>query len=93
MKCILAIRSFLFYLGYVSSLILYASLCLIVGPFMSLRTRYNFFLKWNVFVMFWLRLVCGIHMRVQGRENIPGRPMVILSNHQSTWETLYFYLC
>ncbi len=30
----------------------------------------------------------GIDYRVEGRENIPDRPAVILSKHQSAWETV-----
>ena len=42
----------------------------------------------------WLRVatwgakaICGVHARVQGRENLPDGAVVMLSKHQSTWET------
>jgi 1-acyl-sn-glycerol-3-phosphate acyltransferase len=31
-----------------------------------------------------------VHYRVVGRDNLPTRPAVVLSKHQSTWETLAF---
>jgi 1-acyl-sn-glycerol-3-phosphate acyltransferase len=34
--------------------------------------------------------ILGIRCRVEGRENLPARPAVILSKHQSAWETLAF---
>jgi 1-acyl-sn-glycerol-3-phosphate acyltransferase len=34
--------------------------------------------------------VLGIDYRVVGKENLPKGPAVILSKHQSTWETLAF---
>ena len=41
--------------------------------------------------MIWLaRKVLGIEYRVVGRENLPKGPAVILSKHQSAWETLAF---
>jgi len=36
----------------------------------------------------WARGLCGIHWRIEGRENIPPKPFVVLSKHSSTWETL-----
>lgn len=39
--------------------------------------------------MWWLRAACNIRVEVKGLDNIPQQPCVILSNHQSTWETFY----
>ena len=36
------------------------------------------------------RVLCGIHCRVEGREHLPKEPCVILSKHQSAWETMAF---
>ena len=33
-------------------------------------------------------LICGIRYRVIGAENLPPKPCVILSKHQSAWETM-----
>lgn len=41
--------------------------------------------------MFMLSVICKIRFEVKGRENIPATPCIIMSNHQSTWETLYSY--
>jgi 1-acyl-sn-glycerol-3-phosphate acyltransferase len=34
--------------------------------------------------------ICGIRYRVLGADNIPGEACVVLSKHQSAWETLAF---
>jgi 1-acyl-sn-glycerol-3-phosphate acyltransferase len=47
---------------------------------------------WIVFVLWWLRLTCGLTHRVIGRENLPARPAIFASKHQSSWETLSFTL-
>ena len=36
------------------------------------------------------RVICGIRWQVKGWENLPDGPAVILSKHQSAWETLFF---
>lgn len=47
---------------------------------------------WIVFVLWWLRLTCGLTHRVVGLENLPSGPVIIACKHQSTWETLAFTL-
>ena len=36
------------------------------------------------------RVICGIEYRVIGREHIPTTPTIVLSKHQSSWETFFF---
>ena len=43
----------------------------------------------NYLILTWLRLACGINVRITGLENLPSGPCVILSNHQSAWESFY----
>jgi 1-acyl-sn-glycerol-3-phosphate acyltransferase len=45
---------------------------------------------WISFVLWWLRVTCGLSHRVVGRENLPAGPVIIACKHQSTWETLAF---
>jgi hypothetical protein len=47
---------------------------------------------WIVFVLWWLRITCGLTHRVIGLENLPGGPVIIACKHQSSWETLAFTL-
>lgn len=35
------------------------------------------------------KYLCGVRYKVIGAENIPDTPCVIISNHQSTWETIF----
>ena len=84
-------RSLLFYLGQYCVLVPHAIICVMVGLFMPLRWRYRYFLSWNVFSLWWLRICCGVKCEVRGWENVPPAPFIILSNHQSPWETLYLY--
>jgi 1-acyl-sn-glycerol-3-phosphate acyltransferase len=88
---ILFIRSCFFYLGFFSSLIICALLCLSIGQFLSLKQRYHYFLFWNKFVLAWLRFCCGIKTVINGKEHTPQHPFIILSNHQSPWETIFLY--
>lgn len=55
---------------------------------LPLRARRLFVMPWVNFAMWMVRNVLGIRHRVVGAENIPARSCVILSKHQSAWETL-----
>ena len=91
MIVLLFLRSLLFYLGFYCSLLIYACLCMLIGPWLKMPARYRFFLHWNHFIFFWLRASCGIRVRISGQENKPTVPVVIVSNHQSPWETIFLY--
>ncbi len=90
-KAALFLRSLLFYAGYASSLLVFACLCLLIGPFLSLPRRFHFFTLWNAFALWWLKACCGISPEIKGSGTLPDGPFVIISNHQSAWETIHFY--
>lgn len=37
--------------------------------------------------MWWMRVICGTHVEVRGREKLPEGPALIASKHQAAWET------
>ena len=83
------LRSFIFQLVQLVWVPIYATLILFVFPFKPL-TRYRLISGLAHSVMWLLRVICGIKMNVIGRENIPAQPCIILSKHQSAWETFAF---
>lgn len=85
------LRSVLFYSVYILSVPLFGCLCLIIGPLLPLQRRFSFFMIWNHFIKYWLRLSCGIHLEVKGRELLPSGTYVVMANHQSPWETIFFF--
>ena len=56
------------------------------GPF----TRYRIIRYWALVNLWAVAHICGIRYRVIGAENIPAGACVVLSKHQSAWETLAF---
>ena len=55
-------------------------------------TRYRIISGWSRLVIFFSRTILGIDWRIEGRENLPATPAIILSKHQSAWETMAFQL-
>lgn len=72
------------------SMIFYATICLIVFPFISAERRYAAAVDWCRATQWMLRAITGITYRIEGLENLPDGPAVLLSKHQSAWETLAF---
>jgi 1-acyl-sn-glycerol-3-phosphate acyltransferase len=68
---------------------LYAMLALATFP-LPRMARYRIISGWSRLVILLARAILGIDWRVEGRENLPSRPSVILAKHQSAWETLAF---
>ena len=84
-------RSILFYCGYVPTTILLSSLFITLYPLLPDRGRYQLCAFWCRLILFWLRVTCGVRYQIKGEENLTDESVVILANHQSSWETLLFY--
>lgn len=54
------------------------------------HTRYRVIRTWADIMLWFVHHVCHIDYRVLGRENLPQRASVVLSKHQSAWETMAF---
>lgn len=82
----LFIRSLIFFLAQLVWVPFFSSLVLLTFPF-KVKTRHRFATSLAYSMMWLLRVICGIRMEVRGRENVPRQPCIILSKHQSAWET------
>jgi len=84
------VRSTIFALLYNLSGALYGLLAIILLP-LPLLHRHRIIIGWTKVATWLARTLCGIRYQVIGVENIPkrGEPAIIMSKHQSTWETLF----
>lgn len=83
-----ALRSALLAVFMIVTVIPYAIACLLWAP-LPLKLRYRLTLGWTHMVIWACRVFTGIRWQVKGRENLPDAPAVVLSKHQSAWETLF----
>jgi 1-acyl-sn-glycerol-3-phosphate acyltransferase len=84
-----ALRSSLFAIALVAITPPYALVALATFA-LPRMARYRIISGWSRTMIFLSRTVLGIHWRVEGLENMPRTPAIILAKHQSTWETLAF---
>lgn len=84
-----ALRSALFMLFQAVTVVPYGLLCLLMAP-LPLHVRYRVTIGWPRMVLWAARTLCGIRWEIRGWENLPNGPAVLLSKHQSTWETFFY---
>ena len=87
------IRSTLFAVFLLIFTPIWSVLCLLTFPFLSPENRYSFIGIWNKVVIFVLQHLCGIHYEIRGMEHMKAvlsKPVVILSKHQSAYETIAY---
>ncbi len=83
------LRSFGFLLGYGLITVVWGTLGLLFGWLMPYKQRFEFIVvAWTRLIMAWLRLTCGITIKIEGHAHIPAEPCVVLVRHESTLETL-----
>jgi 1-acyl-sn-glycerol-3-phosphate acyltransferase len=86
---LVSLRSLLFNLVMLVSVLIYAPLMLptAVLPF---PVRYRIIRQWARLQSYLLKILCRLDYRVQGREHLPAGAAIIMSKHQSAWETIVF---
>ena len=60
---------------------------LLVAMVMTGMRRNGFLALWSRFIVNWLTFSCGVSYAVEGADNITSDNAIILSKHQSSWET------
>lgn len=82
------IRSVLFYV--LSLLMAVPLLPLLPGLILPQRATLAVIDSYLRAQLFLLRVVCGVRYKVEGLSNLPDAGCLIASQHESSWETLYF---
>lgn len=85
------LRSSLFALFQAVITPFFAALGLLSFP-LPAAARYRIITTWSRLTVAGAEKICGIRYRVLGAENLPPPPFIVLSKHQSAWETLVFQI-
>lgn len=84
-------RSLLFSIGYAALTFVISVSVILVFWLLPPFRRFFLYSVWCKLVLWWLRITCGVSYHIDGLENIPDRPVIVMSNHQSAWETIFLY--
>jgi 1-acyl-sn-glycerol-3-phosphate acyltransferase len=85
---VLFLRSTLFMILMVIATVIWSGVCMLAAP-LPYNKRYFVTSRWNVFIVWCAKWICGINYQFKGYENFPDSPAIILSKHQSAWETIF----
>lgn len=80
------LRSLLFQTYFYVSVCFFATLCFISGIF-PYRVRFRFARMWGRSMLWAGKVMCGLDYVVEGVENIPQEPSIILIKHSTVFET------
>jgi 1-acyl-sn-glycerol-3-phosphate acyltransferase len=89
-RALAVFRSALFFLFLFVTIVPWATVAVIYSIFVRGTRVYWLCAGWLTVSVWGARVICGVRGRVQGWENLPDSPVVLLSKHQSAWETLAF---
>lgn len=85
----LFLRSLLFIVILTLYTILFVPFSLVISAFMgSFEERFRLLSYWSRVILWVAEKLCGITCQIEG--TIPQQPCIVLSKHQSAWETLFF---
>ena len=90
---ITALRSFLFVIYLIVTVVPWGSAVVLCSLFLNSTQLYWMCATWLRIAIWGAKLICGVHWRVRGMEHLPTDPkqsVILLSKHQSTWETFAF---
>jgi 1-acyl-sn-glycerol-3-phosphate acyltransferase len=85
----LFLRSLLFFIGQTVTAPIFTLIALLAMPLNPIL-RNDLISGWARSMLWWLKITCNIRHEITGLENITDSPTIVLSKHQSAWETLAF---
>lgn len=82
------LRSLVYFAAMVASGIVIGLIITLIGRFRPTEFSDRWATRWGNINLRMQALICGLHYRIEGAENLPDGPCIIMSKHQSTWETI-----
>jgi len=83
------LRSLLFNIFFYVSLICVSVIIILLYPFISTPSLQIVSSYWIKLILYALKVLCGVSWTVNGIDNIPNTPCIIVSNHQGQWESFF----
>ncbi len=82
------VRLLIFYIGIAAATIFFGLLSTILFLFPD-KIRYFVITRWSHFFIAWAKKILGLQYRVQGKIPREKNSVIVISNHQSAWETVF----
>ena len=82
------IRSVIYFIAMVLSTVVFGLTIGLFGWFLPTRFADVLATRWGLLNLWLQRVLCGLRYEVEGIENLPNGPCIVMAKHQSTWETI-----
>jgi len=82
------LRSLIYFGAMVISVLVFGLLIALLGGLLPGGFSDRMATRWGRVNLWLQRAICGLHYEIAGMENIPAGPCIVMSKHQSTWETI-----
>ena len=82
------IRSVIYFMAMVLSTVVFGLAIGLFGWFLPARFADVLATRWGLLNLWLQRVLCGLRYEVEGIENLPDGPCIVMAKHQSTWETI-----
>ncbi|VAX10423.1 Acyl-CoA:1-acyl-sn-glycerol-3-phosphate acyltransferase [hydrothermal vent metagenome] len=83
------IRSIIYFILLVITSLVFATAIITVGLLLTYKQRSNIANHWGMLNIWLVAKICGLKYEITGLENIPDSACIIMSKHQSTWDTMF----
>ena len=83
------LRNLLFNIFFYVSLIIASFVIIFLYPFISTSSLQIVSSCWVKLMLNALKILCGVSWKVEGIDNLPNTPCIIVSNHQGQWESFF----
>ena len=87
---LISLRSALYFVSMSLSTLLYGLAISTVGLLLPLAVRDRMAASWGHTNLWLMRNICGLKYHVTGQEHLPTEACIVMSKHQSAWETIAF---
>jgi 1-acyl-sn-glycerol-3-phosphate acyltransferase len=82
------VRSLIYFLAMVVSVVIFSLLIVLLGAVLPRGFSDRMATLWGKVNLWLQRVICGLRYQLEGQENLPDGPCIVMSKHQSTWETI-----
>ncbi|MEA3275082.1 MAG: lysophospholipid acyltransferase family protein [Pseudomonadota bacterium] len=87
---IISIRSAFYFVCLILTTLVFSLLLIAFGWLLKYPVSSAVANAWGLVNLKLMKWICGLDYRIEGEENIPEGSVIILSKHQSAWETIAF---
>jgi 1-acyl-sn-glycerol-3-phosphate acyltransferase len=85
---LILLRSIIYFGTLMVSVLLFGLVIALLGWFLPVTFTDTLATRWARTNLWLQRLICGLGYSLEGRENLPDGGCIIMSKHQSAWETI-----